>query len=68
VTVYFDPSTPILSVEIPAGCVATVVFPQEFRDRMVQDHDRLHPAVSGSGKTELTKAGRYTFEVVGAAR
>lgn len=67
VTVYFDPSTPTLSVEIPPDCVATVVFPQEFRGLMVRDIDRAHPAISGDENTILTEAGRYTFAAIGPA-
>jgi hypothetical protein len=65
VTVYFDPSTPQLSVEIPTDCVATVVFPQEFRGLMVRDIDRAHPAISGDENTVLTESGRYTFAAIG---
>lgn len=68
VTVYFDPSTPTLSVEIPPHCVATLVFPQEFHGLMVRDVAQPDPAISGGGSTVLSGAGRYTFTATGQDR
>jgi hypothetical protein len=65
VSVYFDPSVPTISVEIPADCVATLVFPLEFHGLMVRDADPPGPPLLGSESVALARGGRYTFETVG---
>jgi hypothetical protein len=65
VSVYFDPSGPRISVEIPADCVATLIFPAEFNGLVVQDVDRPDSSLSGSENAVLSEAGRYTFASVG---
>jgi hypothetical protein len=65
VSVYFDPSSPRMSVDIPGGCVATVVFPAEFQGLVVRDADRPGSSFSASENAVLAEAGRYTFETVG---
>jgi hypothetical protein len=65
VSVYFDPSSPRISVEIPRDCVATVVFPAEFQGLVVRDVDRPGSSFSASENAVLAEAGRYTFQAVG---
>ncbi|MCU1523751.1 MAG: Alpha-L-rhamnosidase [Microbacteriaceae bacterium] len=65
VSVYFDPSGPRLSVEIPVGCVATLSFPAEFHGVLVHDVDRSGPSFPGIENAVLPEAGRYTFAAAG---
>jgi hypothetical protein len=65
VSVYFDPSSPRISVDIPVDCVATLIFPAEFDGLMVRDVDRQDASFSGSETAVLTEAGRHTFAAVG---
>jgi hypothetical protein len=65
VSVYFDPSSPRISVDIPGDCVATLIFPAEFDGLMVRDVDRPDASFSGSETAVLTEAGRHTFAAVG---
>lgn len=65
ISVYVDPSAPRISVELPAGCVATLVFPREFHGLLVRDVDRPGAPIPGSERLTLSTAGRYTFESAG---
>jgi hypothetical protein len=64
VSVYFDPSSPRISVDIPGDCVATLIFPAEFHGLLVRDVDRPDSSFSGSDNAVLSEAGRYTFAAV----
>jgi hypothetical protein len=61
VSVDFDPNAPRLSVEIPAGCTATIVLPPEFDGLSVRDVDRPGDILSDHDSIVLSDAGRYTF-------
>jgi hypothetical protein len=65
VSVYFDPSSPRISVDIPDGCVATLIFPAEFHGLSVRDAGRPDHLFSGSENAVLAGAGRYTFQAIG---
>jgi hypothetical protein len=65
VSVYFEPSSPTISIDIPGDCVATLIFPAEFHSLMVRDVDRPDSSFSGRENAVLTGVGRHTFAAVG---